>query len=232
MELRRSQSRSSMVSDPESQADECSTDDGFSIDDSQDNSAMKLDRKQDSDSQRQQQQFSQKETKSVRRLKIGMIFILCISAIATGGISFWYLRRTEYSKFRTIFEDDSSKLGESVYGNVINALASLDLMSTMMVANARAAGNEFPTSSTPYFANVASKILSMSVALTLSTTMLVDGIQQRLQWEEYAWNHRTFVNESLQIMETDPAYSGEIPWNITMKPSIHDDDNPIPYNES
>jgi hypothetical protein len=220
-----------MMSDPDRSVAEFSTDDGWSTDDSNDNT-MQLNRNQDADDQTEQKNFSQKETNSVRRLKVGMISILCLSALATGLLSFWYLRRTEYSKFQTLFEDDASKLGQSLNGNVVNALSSLDLMSTIMVANARSANNEFPTASIPYFGNVASKVLSMSVAINLWILMLVDGIEERLKWEEYAWSQRSFVNETLLLMKTDPNYSGDIPWNISMKPSIHDDYNPIPYNES
>jgi hypothetical protein len=74
--------------------------------------------------------------------------------------------------------------------------------------------------------------LSLSATFTVWTTMLVNGTEQRMQWEEYAWDHRSFVNETLNIMETDPAYSGDIPWNISMKQSLHDGYNVLPYNES
>jgi hypothetical protein len=41
--------------------------------------------------------------------------------------------------------------------------------------------------------------------------MLVDGMEQRLQWEEYAWNHRSFVNETLLIQDTDQNFLEDIP---------------------
>jgi hypothetical protein len=193
---------------------------------------LELSMKHQSVGQQQQQQLSQKETQSVRRLKLGMITILTVSAIVTGVLSFWYLRRTEHLKFQSMFHDDASKLGQSMYGGVIHVFGSLDLLSTMMVTHAHSANETWPLTTLPHYGIIASKILSLSAAFNIWTTMLVNGTEQRLQWEEYAWDHRSFVNETLHIMETDPAYSGEIPWNISMKQSLHDDYNEIPYNES
>jgi hypothetical protein len=214
---------------------ECSSDDGLSIDDSYGKNAMQLNRSTHSSNDRfsvTQQQLSQKETNSVRRLKTSMISILTLSAIAAGMLTYWYLHCTEYKKFQSMFEDDATKLGQSLYGNVINVLSSLDLISTLMVANARAANEEFPFTKIPSFGNIATKTLSTSIATNLWTVPLIDGLQERIRWEEYAWNHRSFINETLQTMTTDPNYYGDIPWNISMKQSLHGDYHDIPYNES
>jgi hypothetical protein len=214
--------------------DAFSIDDAISIDDSNDNT-LQLNRSIHSSTDRinqQLQQLSQKETNSVRKLKIGMMVILTLSAVATGTISYWYLRHTERSKFRIMFEDDASKLGQSLYGNIINAASIVDLFATMMITNARAANDEYPFTSIPYFGNLASKYLSLSISINIWSVMLVNGTEQRSRWENYAWSQRFHVNETLKAMESDPNYRGEVPWNISMNPSIHDDNDNVPYNES
>jgi hypothetical protein len=183
--------------------------------------------------QQQQNQLSHKETKNVRRLKLGMITVLGVSAIVAGVLSFWYLRRQEKIKFQTMFRDDASKVGQSLYGSVMDAFGTMDVLSTMMVTHANSANETWPLTTLPHYGNVVSKILSMSVAFNVWTVVLVDGTEQRLRWEEYSWNQRSFVNETLRIMNTDPAYSGKIPWNIPTYRSLHDaDNNPLPYNET
>jgi hypothetical protein len=233
--FRRSRNRDNitLLSDAENecQYEDYSTDDGLSLDDSKE-VQLQLSTKHQTKDQIEQLQFSQKETKSVRQLRIWMIVILCSSAITAGVLSYWYLRRTEYAKFQSMFHDDASKLGQSLYGGVINAFATMDLLSTVMVTHARSANETWPLTTLPYYGNIVSKMLSMSVAINVWTVMLVDGNEQRSQWEEYAWNHRSFVNETLAIMESDPTYFGDIPWNVPMKPNLHDDNNPLPYNES
>jgi hypothetical protein len=204
----------------------CRDDDGSEIEVSPES------RKTKEQSNEEEQQLSQKETKNVHRLKLGMITILTLSAIAAGVLSFWYLRRTEYLKFEGMFDDDASKLGLSLYANVMTTFGSLELLATTMITHADAANETWPLSTIPHFGNVASKVLSMSAAINLWNVISINGTQERLQWEEYAWQRRSFVNETIQIMETDPTYSGEMPWNIPMKKQIHDDHDTLPYNVS
>jgi hypothetical protein len=180
----------------------------------------------------QNQALSEKETKSVGRLRIGMMLLLIISAIIAGSLSYWYLRRTEHNRFQSMFRDDASKLSQALNTNILNMFGSLDLLSTIMVTHSNAADETFPFTTIPHFANIASKLLSMSAALTLITQILVDGKKQRLKWENYAWKHRSIVNNTLEMMETDPNYYGNVPWNISTVKSLHGDFEPVPYNES
>jgi hypothetical protein len=190
-----------------------------------------IDRKKES-TNHGQPQLSQKETKHVRQLRIWMIVILSISAVTLGVITFWYLRSTEYQRFEDMFRDDALKLNQGLNSNTLNVFGSMDLLSTLLVAQAHSAGEKFPFTTLPHYANIASKILSMSAAISLWTDMLVDGIEQRLQWEEYAWERRSLVNETLTIMDTDPNFHGDIPWNVSMVESLQGDYDPILYNES
>jgi hypothetical protein len=183
-------------------------------------------------SQQQHPQLSLKETKGVRRLRLGMIIILIISATAAGALSFWYLRRTEHNKFQTMFHDDAQKLNQGLRSNLLNIIASLDLLSTVTITHASGSGEKFPFTTVPHFANIASKTLSMSAAINVISHVFVDGQEQRMEWEDYAWKNQYIVNESLRIMETDPNFHGDVPWNISIIESLHGDYDPVPYNES
>jgi hypothetical protein len=172
------------------------------------------------------------ETNDVRRGRIIVITLLLLSALSA-GFFFWSLRRSERNLFRATFNDDALKLSESLFSGVMNTFASLDLLSTVMVSHARTANDSWPFTTLPHFPIVAAKTLSMSAAVSVAATMLIDGAYQRKQWEKYAWKYgRSLVNETLHIMQTDFNYFGEIPWNVPLTYSVHDDYNPIPYNQS
>jgi hypothetical protein len=172
------------------------------------------------------------ETNDVRRGRIIVFTLLILSAMSSGFFD-WSLRRAEYNNFQSIFHDDSSKLSEALFTGVMNTFASMDLLSTVMVTHARAANEQWPFTTLPYFGNIAAKMLSMSTAITVASMMLVDGADQRKQWEEYAWKHgRKYVNETLHLMATDANYRGEIPWDVPLVYSIHSANNTVSYNES
>ena len=157
---------------------------------------------------------------------------MVVSAISVGVGTFIYLQNSEQRKFHDTYNDDAAKVAESIYGGVINTFATLDALSTLALATADAANATFPSTTIPHFANHAAKSLSMSAGFLVSLTMLVDGKKERRGWENYAWEHRSIVNETLHIMEHDPNYIGTIPWNVTMKEPIHSDYDIVPYNES
>jgi hypothetical protein len=133
-------------------------------------------------------------------------------------------------KFVSTFEDDSLKLSQSLFAGVVNTFAALDLLSTVMVAHASAVNDSWPLTTLPHFGNIASKALSMSAAINVWSVMLVDGVEKRREWEDYAAEHlHIHVNETLHLMETDVNYGGEIPWDIPRQFTLHDDENPVPY---
>jgi hypothetical protein len=169
------------------------------------------------------------ETSSVRRGRIVVFNLLVLSAISA-GFFYWSLRRSEYKKFQITFDDDSTKLSNALFASVMNTLASMDLLSTVIVAHAKASNETWPFVTLPHFGNIASKTLSMSSAISFCTVVLVNGTLQRHRWEEYAWGKmQTTINETFQIMETDVKYQGEIAWNSTFPYMLHDDYNPLAY---
>jgi hypothetical protein len=206
------------------------TNDGFSnVSTSDGNTANRSSR-----NQQQQPALSHKETRNVVRLRRGVVIILVLSAVTAGILSFWYLHRVEQLKFESAYQDYAHKVAQSMYGGVMNTFATLDLLGTIMVTHASSANEVWPYQTLPNFANIVAKMLTGSAGITIWSMMLVNGTEERVQWEKYASAKQAdHINTTLQMMETDPNYYGTIPYDVPIVKEIHDGSLiPVPYNES
>ena len=134
------------------------------------------------------------------------------------------------SKFRDNFTSDAIKIFEAIGSGIESSFAVLDLMSTTLVSHAQAANETWPFVTLPNYANRASKTLAISNGIALFLSVLVKP-EQRLAWEEYAWQNRWIVNESLHVMKTDSNYRGPVFWGIPLSREVYDVES-IPYNVS
>ena len=174
---------------------------------------------------------SKNETKWVTQLKLLVLLILVLSAITVGCGVFFYIRGSETSKFHENFTSDAIKIFEAIGSGIENSFAILDTMSTTLVSHARSTNQTWPFVILPYYANRASKILTVGAGIALYSSVLVQP-NERLAWEEFVWENRyILVNESNRVMATDQNYYGGINWQLPLSREIYFDDI-VPYNET
>lgn len=175
--------------------------------------------------------IAKKETKDVGRLRLIVMTILLSSSLGVALTAYFFTKKTEATKFDENFKNDAYKVMESIGYSVENTFSSLDMMAIDILAQGRSLNATWPFVVIPYFANRASKFLSLCAGIYLMTNVFVKN-EQRSQWEDYSWKNREWVNDTLKIMATDPNYHGRIYEDVPVDSSIQSDYGPVPYNET
>lgn len=171
-----------------------------------------------------------KETKDVLILRLISFSVLLLSTCLVAFCVNYYVRSNEYAKFKYQFKQNTHKVLESLNKKVDDTFASIDIFSSNIVAYVASTNQTWPYITIPNFPILAAKTRSISLGIFLETANLV-APDQRMDWEDFAWEHRQWVNESLIVQQTDENYYGPCIWNTTADPSIYGDFGPIPYTE-
>jgi hypothetical protein len=160
-----------------------------------------------------------KESKDVARLRLVVLFVIFISAVAVAVSVYIIIRRQEMNKFDEAVISETEKIVNSVVDGMRHLIGSLDMFSTLVISHARNTNSKWPFVTVPDFPNHASKLLSNGVGNTLIMSVIVTP-ENRLQWEQYSVENSNIVQSALRIMETDKNYHGDINWNYTISPVI------------
>jgi hypothetical protein len=175
--------------------------------------------------------IAKNETKTVLRLKLVVLLVLVFSAVAVGTAVYIYTSGSEKSQFEQQFNDDSNKVLEAISSTIDKTLDSYDSLSVTLVSYARATNQTWPFVTLPDFAVRMSKLLPLSDAVAISVAPIVTP-DKRLEWEAYALEHDSWVNESMAIQETWKNYYGPVIYDWEPTRVIHGDLGAVPYNET
>jgi hypothetical protein len=174
--------------------------------------------------------IAEKETQDVLRLRLIVFCVLLVSAVTVGSSVYSYVSHSEYTKFQNQFKQSVHKVLESIGTKVESTFAALDVLATSIVSHASSTNQTWPNVTIADFAVRAAKTRSVSLGIFIETANVVQ-YEQRMGWEEYGWEHKDWINASLEIQKTDENYYGPTIWNTTADRSIYGDYGPIPYDE-
>jgi len=164
--------------------------------------------------------IGKKETKAIKSIRlISIFFLFCVIPIAIG--IFLYTKNKEIEEFENHYFEFANMVLESIGTTLENSFGSLDNLATAVVAGTHAANQTFPFIRVPDFGINAAKTLSLSRAKVLVMCPAVRG-EQFDAWSNWtAQEGRTWVDETLGVLKTDPNFFGPIVEEYFTKDYIH-----------
>lgn len=177
-----------------------------------------------------QETIGKKETRQVQQIKLLTLLVLLLSMVGVAVGVFKYSSNSETKAFEEQFYDDANKILESVGTNFERALGSLDAFAANIASHARSTNQTWPFVTIPDYAIRAAKIRTgiLSFGIFLNPVVTPD---QRLQWEQYAFENNGWVNESLRLQEHDKNFYGPILY-FTPEMEVFGNNGKIPYNST
>lgn len=173
----------------------------------------------------QQEEIAQKESKQSVWLRVLAVLVLVLLAVAVVVGVCVYMTDEEQQEFETTFDADASKVVEAIGKTLDQTLGSTDAFIVQMVANARDNVREWPFVTMLSFGLQASKLPKNSMAFQVAIGHFVEPAQQ-LDWQNYTMKHNDWIDESLDVMEQDPDWKGDIVRNYKVVDEIHGYVNP------
>jgi hypothetical protein len=171
--------------------------------------------------------IAHKETKAVGRLKLVVLAVLIVSAVAVSITVHSYIKKSEEKVFVGEFADDANKVLESIGSTIDKTLRAFDSVEVAFQTIVAATNQTWPFVTIPNFARIMANVLALSDAIHIDLIPVVDP-SLRDEWEEYASTHNDWLNEAMAVQEDYGGYYGPIVYNATYERVIHDDDGPIP----
>jgi hypothetical protein len=170
---------------------------------------------------------TKRDTKRVWHMKVLVLLILIISAISIAAFVYTYIAADEIQKFESKFYNDADKVFDAIGSSFERALTTLNAFSILLVTYSQSNGHEgtnattWPFVTLPNFAGQASKLLPITNGLYIAVLPIV-APSQKQQWEEYAYQHDGWVNESLALQEVWDGYRGNVSYDWARSESVYD----------
>ena len=174
---------------------------------------------------------TKRDTKRVWRMKLLVILILIISAVIIATSAYVHVNHEEVQQFHTQFYNDADKVYNAIGCSFERTLTTLNAFSILLVTysqskkqegtNGTFAATTWPFVTLPNFAGQASKLLPITNGLYFAVLPIVTPAQKQA-WEEYAYHHDEWVNESLSLQEVWDGYHGNISYDWPRSESIYD----------
>ena len=146
-------------------------------------------------------------------MRLLLLFVLLLAALGVSLSVFFYLDNEEEAKFQDQFQNDASKLLDSIASIFDNTLGPGDSLTVNLVAYARQTqtltNQSFPFVTLPSYGLQASKMLRVAKAFHVHTSFIVEE-NKADAWKEYADSQLHHIDEALDILDSDPDWTGEI----------------------
>jgi hypothetical protein len=174
-----------------------------------------------------------KETIKVRRLRIIIGIVLCISATILSVTTFRYVQQSEYDTFVMNYRQDANKVIVGMGQQMEQTLTIFDSYTSMIVSMAQQTNQIWPFVTIPNFAVTGSKLRSATAGIQISLSTVVKS-SQRLEWENYTSVYGPkWANETLYIQANDANYFGVNDFNYRIDDTIYSDlEGTLPYNDT
>ncbi|KAG7355294.1 adenylate and guanylate cyclase catalytic domain containing protein [Nitzschia inconspicua] len=134
--------------------------------------------------QQRQEDFTEKETRSVRKLKILVFGSLFLSMVAVALTAYFLTSKAEQDNFELQFHDDAYKLLGNMGRNIERIFEASDAFVANIASFAAHSNQTWPFVVIPDFAVRAEKVRSMCGAVYVNTYHVVQD-NQRSEWEAY-----------------------------------------------
>lgn len=119
------------------------------------------------------------------------------------------LRRRQQKELSTSFSNDVVKLQEGIGTKLTSTFGAIDSLGQTMQASMKAANMTWPFLTVPFFAEVASRTLSLTPLLFLQVYPLVPG-DLKDQYLLWASENDQWVADSIEFMKNDTNFFGPI----------------------
>lgn len=147
------------------------------------------------------------ETIKVKQLRLMVGFVLLASAVGAACAVYYFTSSTEVSQFEDQFQEDANKVLQAMGSSMEDTKAALDVFVASIVSFARYTNQTWPFVTIPDFAIRASKVRTLSEGVGIFLQPIVTP-EERLDWEQYAYDNRYWVNESMKLQEDAEDYFG------------------------
>ena len=155
--------------------------------------------------------IGKKETNRVWKLKALVITVLLGATIGTAIAVHRYTSDLQEQQFAEQFREYANKILDSIGDSLHSDVGAMDALSVDIVAHARATGQNWPLVNVPHFGIRAAKIISISNLPYIAICPVVRNGMNRNQWENFTVTYgRAWVDESLELQESDKNYHGPI----------------------
>lgn len=159
---------------------------------------------------------NQSKTMLVKRYKWVAVGVLLFSSIFIAAGVYCYAHNSEEVRWSNSFVSEANKLDMAIQHSMLSNMIAMDAFATDMISLAKYTKQTWPFVTIPDFAIKANKLLSSSDGFAISLQPFIDGLSQRLAFENYTRRMAsTWVNETLHIQDNDPYYYGEVSYQVS-----------------
>ena len=167
-----------------------------------------------------QEEIAKSETKCVYMIRGVTFGFLLLATIGVALAVYLYVDTTEQNAFDETFHDNAVKVLEAVGTLFDNTLLAVDLFTAATTSYAAALyklqnptdtsrKGAWPFVTIPDYAVRGSKLNSLSKTFLFSQYYYVEHAE-RDAWENYTRNNDAWVDEGIEVQETDPSFRGAI----------------------
>jgi hypothetical protein len=169
----------------------------------------------------EQEEIAKSETTAVFWLRLAVLLVMTLSAVAVALSVYFYTSGSEQDEFETQFTSDSIKVLESVGLTLDTTFGAADAFVLKLVAYARYSNSSWPYVTLPAHAVQAAKLLSLSKAFYVSQSHLVSE-EQRALWEPYSVANNAWVYEAIEVEKKAARFDGLLDGPILTSPNLYD----------
>jgi hypothetical protein len=169
----------------------------------------------------EQEEIAKSETTAVFWLRLTVLLVMILSALAVALSVYFYTSGSEQDEFETQFISDSVKVLESVGLTLDTTFGAADAFVLKLVAYARYSNSSWPYVTLPNHAVQAAKLLSLSKAFYVSQSYLVSE-EQRALWEPYSVANDAWVYEAIEVEKKAARFDGLLEGPILTSPDLYD----------
>ena len=152
--------------------------------------------------------IAKKEDTAVNYLRLVVLFVLVAAAVGVSLAVYFYLHHAEQASFEDQFESDASKIFAAIGTTLDNTLGPADALIVNVLAYAKATNQTLPFVTLPSYGLQAAKLLRIAKSFQIQWSVYVQP-EELDAWRDYAnRTHPEFVDYALDIMESDPQWTG------------------------
>jgi hypothetical protein len=180
------------------------------------------------------EELSQREDRAIFCLRLAVLLILMSALVGVSWSGYRYLDHGEQTAFEENYNSDAAKLLESMGASLDNTLGPMDALIVNFLAHARHERQQqeqqqetdnttgsFPFVTLPSFGLQAAKLLRISKGFQVAIVLKVNP-DQAADWKQYtAAHHKEWIEDGLDVMDSDPDWTGNVPRNYSSCPDIY-----------
>ena len=177
-------------------------------------------------------EVTKRDSRRVWHMKLLVLLILFLSAAGIAAFAYVHITTGEIKQHEWKFYNDADKVFNAIGSSFERTLTTLNAFSILLVTHSHTSNDSndqeegtnattWPFVTLPNFAGQASKLLPITDGLYITVLPIVTPSQKQ-EWEEYAYQHDNWVNESLALEEVWDEYHGNVSHDWARSESVYD----------